>query len=294
MKKFTKIVLILSAVFIVLGMALMIGTGILGDLYYGNMKLDSVGIDLHEASEFVEHGEDWMEHELRAMFGENADSQTGRIAGNEIRELDLSVKAARVKIVRDDKIDGISILNSSKQLDVKHSIEENTLHLEIAKKDESKSVGSFDGTEVKLMIPSHMSFDDLEIDLSAGELTAEQLSAEERAEILARVKNKRYDLVLTHTAPITWEPTDLFLRGIDQSTVEKDMEYWLKEVALSVCWGHWLFGHYHADRVEAPHVEQFFQEYEDLDTIINRWKRYDETGELDWWIPKSPYMQGLL
>lgn len=179
MKKFTKIVLILSAVFIVLGMALMIGTGILGDLYYGNMKLDSVGIDLYEASEFVEHGEDWMEHELRAMFGENADSQTGRIAGNEIRELDLSVKAARVKIVRDDKIDGISILNSSKQLDVKHSIEEDTLHLEIAKKDESKSVGSFDGTEVKLMIPSHMSFDDLEIDLSAGELTAEQLSAEE-------------------------------------------------------------------------------------------------------------------
>lgn len=128
----------------------------------------------------------------------------------------------------------------------------------------------------------------------SGWFEDEQLTAEERAEILARVKNKRYDLVLTHTAPITWEPTDLFLRGIDQSTVEKDMEYWLKEVALSVCWGHWLFGHYHADRVEAPHVEQFFQEYEDLDTIINRWKRYDETGELDWWIPKSPYMQGLL
>lgn len=128
----------------------------------------------------------------------------------------------------------------------------------------------------------------------SGWFEDEQLSEEERAEILARVKNKRYDLVLTHTAPITWEPTDLFLRGIDQSTVEKDMEYWLKEVALSVCWGHWLFGHYHADRIEAPHVEQFFQEYEDLNTIIDRWKRYDETGELEWWLPKSPYMQGLL
>lgn len=127
----------------------------------------------------------------------------------------------------------------------------------------------------------------------SGWFEDEQLSAEERAEILARVKNKRYDLVLTHTAPITWEPTDLFLRGVDQSTVEKDMEYWLKEVALSVCWGHWLFGHYHADRVEAPHVEQFFQEYEDLETIIDRWKRYDETGELEWWLPKSPYMESL-
>lgn len=122
----------------------------------------------------------------------------------------------------------------------------------------------------------------------SGWFEDEQLSEEERAKILARILGKRFDIVLTHTAPITWEPTDLFLRGIDQSTVEKDMEYWLKEVALSICWGHWLFGHYHADRIEAPHVEQFFREYEDLSDIINRWKRYDETGELAWWLPKSP------
>lgn len=128
----------------------------------------------------------------------------------------------------------------------------------------------------------------------SGWFEDEQLSAEERAEILAKVTGKRYDLVLTHTAPSTWEPTDLFLRGIDQSTVEKDMEYWLKEVALSISWGHWLFGHYHADRIEAPHVEQFFNEYEDLNDILNRWKLYDETGELEWWLPKSPYMQDVL
>lgn len=128
----------------------------------------------------------------------------------------------------------------------------------------------------------------------SGWFADEQLNEDERAEILARVTGKRYDLVLTHTAPITWEPTDLFLRGIDQSTIEKDMEYWLKKVALSINWGHWLFGHYHADRIEAPHVEQFFNEYEDLNTIIDRWKRYDETGELEWWPPKSPYMQSVL
>ena len=122
----------------------------------------------------------------------------------------------------------------------------------------------------------------------SGWFEDEQLNEAERDAILQKVKGKRYDLVLTHTAPITWEPTDLFIRGVDQSTVEKDMEYWLKEVALSVCWGHWLFGHYHADRIEAPHVEQFYNEYEDLETIIERWKRYDETGELDWWLPKSP------
>lgn len=128
----------------------------------------------------------------------------------------------------------------------------------------------------------------------SGWFKDEQLTAEERATILEQVTGKHYDLVLTHTAPITWEPTDLFLRGVDQSMVEKDMEYWLREVSLAIRWDYWLFGHYHADRIEAPHVEQFFNEYEDLNTIIDRWKRYDETGELEWWLPTSPHMKSLL
>lgn len=122
----------------------------------------------------------------------------------------------------------------------------------------------------------------------SGWFADEQLNESERTAILQKVAGKHYDFVFSHTAPKTWEPTDLFLRGIDQSTVDKSMENWLHEVALSICWGHWCFGHYHADRIEAPHVEQFFNEYEDLDEIIKRWSRYDQTGELDWWLPKSP------
>lgn len=122
----------------------------------------------------------------------------------------------------------------------------------------------------------------------SGWFEDEQLNEAERAEILQKVRGKQYDFVLTHTAPIIWEPTDLFLRGIDQSIVDKSMERWLKEVAESVQWGVWCFGHYHDDRIEAPHVEQFFNGLEDLDNIVERWNRYDETGELDWWLPKSP------
>ena len=81
----------------------------------------------------------------------------------------------------------------------------------------------------------------------------------------------------------------MFLSGVDQSTVDKSMENWLYEVAQSIHWGHWLFGHYHADRIEAPHVEQFYREYEDIDAIIERWNKFDETGELDWWLPKKPF-----
>lgn len=62
----------------------------------------------------------------------------------------------------------------------------------------------------------------------------------------------------------------------------------------SINWKYWLFGHYHADRVELPHVEQFYRELEPLDTIIERWAKYDETGELEWWLPLAPRMKRII
>ena len=44
----------------------------------------------------------------------------------------------------------------------------------------------------------------------------------------------------------------------------------------------------HADRIEAPHVEMYFKDIEDLEVIADRWTRYDKTGELDWWLVKGP------
>ena len=66
------------------------------------------------------------------------------------------------------------------------------------------------------------------------------------------------------------------------------MEHWLDEVRESIAWRYWLFGHFHADRIERPYVEQYFNDIEELDEIVKRWKRYDETGELDWYLVKSP------
>lgn len=115
----------------------------------------------------------------------------------------------------------------------------------------------------------------------------ECLTIAEMNEIAESVVGKSVDFILSHTCPISWEPTDLFLGGIDQSTVDKSMEVWLDELKDNVKWKYYLFGHYHADRIERPYVEQFYQEYEDVESIIARWKKYDETGELDWWIPRS-------
>ena len=116
----------------------------------------------------------------------------------------------------------------------------------------------------------------------------ECLTAAEMATIMEEVKGESVDFILSHTCPLSWEPIDLFLNGIDQSTVDKSMEVWLDELKNNINWKYWLFGHYHADRIERPHVEQFYQEYEDVESIIARWDKYDKTGELDWYLPKSP------
>ena len=53
-------------------------------------------------------------------------------------------------------------------------------------------------------------------------------------------------------------------------------------------WTILCFGHYHCDRIERPYVEQFFNDIEDLQTVWNRWDNYSLTGELDWYLEKSP------
>ena len=116
----------------------------------------------------------------------------------------------------------------------------------------------------------------------------EQLTAEEMAFAEKHLAQWNYDFIFSHTAPIDWEPTDLFLSCIDQSTVDKTMEIWLKKFRDMTNWKVWLFGHYHADRIERPYVEQFYIEVEDIENIWNRWQKYANTKELDWWLPKSP------
>lgn len=116
----------------------------------------------------------------------------------------------------------------------------------------------------------------------------EQLTTTEIEKINAENFGQKFDFVFTHTCPISWEPTDLFLSMINQETVDKTMEVWLDEFKDEIQWNIWLFGHYHADRLERPHVEMFYKDMEDLDTIWERWKQYDEDESLSWWLQKSP------
>lgn len=126
------------------------------------------------------------------------------------------------------------------------------------------------------------------LDRGAPWFSNEQLTAEERATALDFFADRDVDFMLTHSCPISWEPTDLFLPMIDQSRVDKTTEKFLEEIKDEVNAYIWLFGHYHNDRLERPYIEQFFRDTEDMENIFDRWKKWEKTGELDWWLTKSP------
>ena len=79
----------------------------------------------------------------------------------------------------------------------------------------------------------------------------EQMNEEERDSILKLVQmSPQFDYVFSHTAPLRYEPTWLFMNGIDQSKVDKTMEKFLDDVYSKIDLStlkNWFFGHYHAD-----------------------------------------------
>ncbi len=56
------------------------------------------------------------------------------------------------------------------------------------------------------------------------------------------------DVVLSHTVPYQYRPLDLFIRGLDQSTVDSSTEEWLMDIESRITYKKWYAGHYHCDR----------------------------------------------
>ena len=107
---------------------------------------------------------------------------------------------------------------------------------------------------------------DLKI-LISGWFKDELLTSEEMGQIELNINGNYYDIILTHTCPESWEPKDLFLSGLDQSSVDKSMEKWLDVIKTQIDWQVWLFGHYHADRYVKPGVEMLYTSIVDLEEI---------------------------
>lgn len=78
----------------------------------------------------------------------------------------------------------------------------------------------------------------------------EQPSEEIKAKVERALadRNWKIDIVLSHTCPVRYEPTEAFLPMIDQSSVDKSTEQWLGEIEGRLSYERWYCGHYHIEK----------------------------------------------
>lgn len=107
----------------------------------------------------------------------------------------------------------------------------------------------------------------------------EQLNSSEQTEILDYIdwlnKNaSKINIVLTHTCPISWEPRELFMSCVDQTSVDKSMETFLGTVEFNLKdYDMWYFGHYHGNKNVTPKSKMLFDEVVELKS--KGWSDYE-------------------
>lgn len=70
----------------------------------------------------------------------------------------------------------------------------------------------------------------------------------EKVERVLYERDYRVDMVLSHTCPIQYIPTEVFLPMIDQKTVDNSTERWLGEIEEQLDYDRWWCGHYHTEK----------------------------------------------
>ena len=97
----------------------------------------------------------------------------------------------------------------------------------------------------------------------------EQMSDKDMNKLFHICKKEQYfDFVISHTAPMNYEPRYLFLDFVDQTMVDKHTEWILQEIVNKIQFGHWIFGHYHADNWEYRTKPRFSIIYKEIKQII--------------------------
>jgi ADP-ribosylglycohydrolase len=63
-----------------------------------------------------------------------------------------------------------------------------------------------------------------------------------------QVANKQVDVILSHTCPFKYEPREMFIKGIDECSVDTSTEKWLDTIEERLEYKHWYAGHYHTEK----------------------------------------------
>ena len=70
----------------------------------------------------------------------------------------------------------------------------------------------------------------------------------DRVERILDSKKWIVDIVLSHTCPAKYIPTEVFLSFIDQSSVDSSCEEWLDKIEQKLTYSRWYCGHYHTNK----------------------------------------------
>ena len=79
---------------------------------------------------------------------------------------------------------------------------------------------------------------------------SEQPSEKTKNKIVRVLKDldNKIDIILSHTCPYKYLPREMFLEGVDQSTVDNSTEYFLDKIEETRDYNLWYCGHYHTDK----------------------------------------------
>lgn len=71
------------------------------------------------------------------------------------------------------------------------------------------------------------------------------------------------DIVLSHTCPAKYTPTEAYFEGIDQSKVDKSTENWLDTIEDRLYYQRWYCGHWHINK----HIDRMDFLFGDVETF---------------------------
>ena len=69
-----------------------------------------------------------------------------------------------------------------------------------------------------------------------------------RVEQRLDAENWTIDIVLSHTCPLKYIPTEMFLTCVDQNSVDNSTEEWLDKIENKLSYSSWYCGHYHTNK----------------------------------------------
>jgi len=95
----------------------------------------------------------------------------------------------------------------------------------------------------------------------------EQPSDEIKAYVEKVLSDRDYkiDVILSHTCPRKYEPTEVFLEGYDQSRVDKTTEDWLDKIEAMTEYNYWYCGHFHTQKI----IDKLRFMFRDIDVFMS-------------------------